>query len=132
MPDVRLVSLFGFREANRAGSVQEGDPDEVMSKLDSALTSIFSENGKQTVLYYLTSKYGLTLEQASADPSRLEKALKGMLGEIGWMVVKKAILEVFWDKKIAINETSLVERASLREAFGFVRGLGLGSFISPK
>ena len=123
------MKLFGGGEAGRPGSLQQGDPEEVISKLDNALTSIFSEDGKRTVLYHLTNKYGLTLEQASADPARLEKALTGMLGEIGWMVVKRAILEVFWDKKIDIKETTLVERASLGEAFGFVRGLGFRQFV---
>ena len=103
-----------------------------MCKLDAALTAIFSEDGKRTVLYHLTNKYGVTLEQASADPARLEKALTGMLGEIGWIVVKRAILEVFWDKKIDINETTLVERASLGDAFGFVRGLGISQFVGPR
>jgi len=126
------VKLFGAGGGGRPGSLQQGDPEEVICKLDNALTAIFSEDGKRTVLYHLTKKYGLTLEQASADPTRLEKALTGMLGEIGWMVVKRAILEVFWDKKIDINETTLVERASLGDAFGFVRGLGLGQFVGPK
>jgi len=126
------VKLFGAGRANKSGSLQKGDPNEVICKLDSALTKIFSEDGKRTVLYHLTNKYGLTLEQASADPARLEKALTGMLGEIGWVVVKRAILEVFWDKKIDINETTLVERASLGEAFGFVRSFALGQFVGPR
>jgi hypothetical protein len=124
------VNLFGTRDAPSNGSVQSGDPDEVLAKLDKALTAIFSEDGKRTVLYYLTSRFNLSLEQASLDPTKLERALTGLLGEVGWMVVKRAILEEFWDKKIGINETVLVERASLREAFGFVRGLGFGSFMA--
>ena len=102
------------------------DAEEVVAKLDRALTTIFSEDGMRTVAYYLTNKYELTLEQATRDPSKLEKALTGMLGEVGWMVVKKAILEEFWNKKIEISETVLIERASLRDAFGFVRNIGLG------
>jgi hypothetical protein len=126
------VNLFGTRDTTRPGSVQKGDPDEVVLKLDSALTAIFSEDGKRTVLYYMTNRFGLTLEQASMDPSKLERALTDLLGEVGWMVVKRAILEEFWDKKIGINETTLVERASLHEAFGFVRGLGMGPFLGPR
>ena len=104
---------------------------EVVERLDKALTAIFSEDGKRTVTYYLTNKYGVTLESASRDPSKLEKALTELLGEVGWTVVKKAILEEFWNKKIEINDTIIVERASLREAFGFVLGLGPGTFLRP-
>ena len=121
--------MFGAHEANGDGHVDVRSAEEVVAKLDKALTSIFSEDGKRTVIYYLTNKYGITLEQATRDPSKLEKALTGMLGEVGWMVVKKAILEEFWEKKIGINETILVERASLREAFSFIRGLGVGGLM---
>ncbi len=120
------MNLFRNSGSNHYGALQDGDPEQVVSRLDSALTAIFSEDGKRTVLYYMTSRYGLTLEQASADPARLEKALTGLLGEVGWMVVKRAILERFWERKIAVNEVEVVERASLREAFGFVRGFKLG------
>ena len=124
------MNLFGGHDA-RQECPEEGTPDEVVSKLDAALTVIFSEDGKRTVLYYMTNRFGLTLEQASMDPSKLERALTDLLGEIGWMVVKRAILEEFWNKKIGIDETVLVERASLRDAFGLVRGLGLGTFFAP-
>jgi hypothetical protein len=126
------VNLFGDRDTTQSGYYQGGNPAEVVAKLDTALTAIFNEDGKRTVLYYMTNQFGLTLEQASADPAKLERALTDLLGEVGWMVVKRAILEVFWDKKIGINETILVERASLREAFGFVRGLSIGPFLGPK
>lgn len=109
--------------------MQSGNPEVVVSKLDAALTAIFSEDGKRTVLYYMTSKFGLTLEEASTDPSKLERALTDLLGEIGWMVVKRAILEVFWDKRIPLNDTVVVERASLLEVFGFARGLALGRIL---
>jgi len=121
--------LFGVREARGTSPLDVRSPEEVVAKLDTALTSIFSEDGKRTVLFYMTNKFGLTLEQATRDPSKLEAALTGMLGEVGWMVVKKAILEEFWNKKIGINETVVVERASLREAFGFIRNLGLGGMV---
>jgi len=121
--------LFGVHEANGDGSIDVRSAEEVVAKLDKALTSIFNEDGKRTVIYYLTSKYGLTLEQATRDPYKLEKALTGMLGEVGWMVVKKAILEEFWEKKIGMNETILVERASLRETFSFIRGFGVSGFM---
>ena len=109
--------------------MQEGNPGEIALTLDSALTAIFNEDGKRTVLFYMTSKYGVTLEEASADPRRLEKALTGLLGEVGWMVVKKAILEQFWDRRIQPNETQTVERASLRDAFGLVKGFRLNFSI---
>jgi hypothetical protein len=95
-----------------------------MDKLDSALTSIFSEDGKRTVLYYLSNKFGVTLEQASADPAKLEKALTNLLGQVGWMVVKRGILEQFWEKKIPLQDMKVVESASLREAFGFIKSFG--------
>ena len=117
--------MFGIHDDGEPNP-SVGNAEEVLAKLDHALTGIFSEDGKKTVTFYLTSKYGLTLEQATRDPSKLEKALTAMLGDVGWMVVKKAILEEFWNKKIGINETLVVERASLREAFGFVHNLGLG------
>ena len=40
-------------------------------KLDSAFTSVFSEDGKKTVLFYLTEKDILTPEKASKDPRKL-------------------------------------------------------------
>ena len=120
--------MFGSHEEKRPGPLNVQSVDDVVSKLDNALTSIFSEDGKRTVLYYMTNRFELTLEQATQDPAKLEKALTGMLGEVGWMVVKKAILEEFWQKKIGINEAMVVERASLREAFGLFRGFNLGSF----
>jgi len=122
--------LFGIREP-KAGPPVNVDTGEVVERLDRALTAIFSEDGKRTVTYYLTNKYGVTLESASRDPAKLERALTELLGEVGWTVVKKAILEEFWNKKIELNETVLVERASLREAFGFVLGLGPGNFLKP-
>jgi hypothetical protein len=99
-------------------------PEEIRARLDVALTSIFNEDGKRTVLYYLANKFDLTLEQACAEPAKLERALTGLLGEVGWMVVKKAILEQFWERKIPVNEMIVVERASLREAFQFIKGFG--------
>jgi hypothetical protein len=122
--------LFRIRDTNPETPAGV-NTSEVVERLDKALTAIFSEDGKRTVTYYLTNKYGVTLESASRDPSKLEKALTELLGEVGWTVVKKAILEEFWNKKIEINDTIIVERASLREAFGFVLGLGPGTFLRP-
>jgi hypothetical protein len=112
------VHIFGRKEALVEGDVQA----QIRGKLDNALTSIFTEDGKKTVLYYMTEKYSLTLEQASHDPARLEQALTSMLGEIGWMVVKKRILEQFYGK----TERGIMvplEAASLRDAFGSVGSL---------
>lgn len=105
------------------------DQAEIISRLDTALTSIFSDDGKRTVLYYMSNKYGLTLEEASVDPAKLERALTGLLGEVGWMVVKRAILEHFWERKIPRQEMQVVASASLREAFGFMKGFKPGLFF---
>jgi hypothetical protein len=121
--------LFGTHDSKYGGSGTPRSTQEVLSKLDKALTAIFNEDGKKTVIYYLTNRFELSLEQATKDPSRLESSLTSMLGEVGWMVVKKAILEEFWDKKIGVDETMVVQRASLLETFSFVRNLGVGSFL---
>ena len=47
------------------------------------------------------------------------------------MVVKRAILEEFWEKKIGVEEVYVVKSASLREAFGFIRGLAPRTFLMP-
>jgi hypothetical protein len=125
------LNLFGGDKAGEPGPDLNEAHEEVTMRLDTALTTIFNEDGKRTVLYYMTNKFNLSLQQASADPTKLEKALTNLLGEVGWMVVKRAILEEFLDRKIAVHETDLVQRASLREAFGFVRGLGLPSMFKP-
>ena len=115
------MRLFGSGSAANEAELRAAQ-EEVIAKLDSALTAVFSADGKTTVLFYMTTKYGVTLEEASLDPARLERALTSLLGQVGWMVVKKAILEQFWQKKIAVQEIKVVETASLREAFGFVKG----------
>jgi hypothetical protein len=124
------LNLFGGSKLGDSGPA-EGDSEEIVSRLDSALTTIFNEDGKRTVLYYMTNRFNLSLQQASADPSKLEKALTNLLGEVGYMVVKRAILEEFLDRKIPMNDTKFVQTASLREAFGFIRGLGLPSMFKP-
>lgn len=88
--------------------------DRIEDGLDSVLTSIFAEGGKRAVLYYMTEKYSLTLEQASRNPGKLEEALTNLLGEIGWTVVKRRILEQF----LGQGGKQGVETASLRDAFG--------------
>ena len=122
--------MFGMHDSKDSASATPRSTEEVLSKLDKALTAIFNEDGKRTVIYYLTNKFELTLEQATRDPSRLESSLTSMLGEVGWMVVKKAILEEFWDKKIGMEETMVVQKASLLETFRFVSNLGVGSFLA--
>ncbi len=119
------MGFFGTKQRESRGIGQKVNPDEVVSRLDAALTAVFSENGKRTVLYYMSNRFGLSIDQASRDPLRLEKALTSLLGEIGWMVVKREILEQFWDRKIAVDEVDVVKGASLREAFGFISGLNL-------
>lgn len=94
--------------------------EQIREKLDSALTSVFSENGKKTVLFYLTEKYSLTLEKASKNPGKLEESLTNLLGEIGWAAVKRRILQEIYGPSLEITSIS-VESASLSDAFGFVR-----------
>ncbi len=125
------VGFFGTAKPEGNGIGGEGNPSEVAARLDAALTAVFSDNGKRTVLYYMSNKFGLSLEQATRDPSKLEKALTSLLGEIGWMVVKREILEQFWDRKIAVEEVSVVKGASLREAFGLIRSLNLKGSLGP-
>jgi len=124
------VNLFGARRTDYAEPSQTVN-GELISRLDGALTQVFSEQGKQTVLYYMTNRFDLSLEQASRDPAKLERALTSMLGEIGWMVVKRAILEALWGRNIAMSDTKLVEKASLHDAFGFIRSMNLGTFVGP-
>jgi len=123
------VKLFRGKGVDGHEVASASSQAEITSRLDTALTAIFSEDGKRTVLYYMSEKYGVSLEQASVDPARLEGALTGLLGEVGWMVVKKAILEHFWERTIPRQDVQVVESASLSEAFGFVRSLQLGPFF---
>ena len=123
------MNLFGSDKEGNQGDLQDEGPEEVVSRLDTALTAIFNEDGKRTVLYYMTNKFNLSLKQASVDPAKLERALTNLLGEVGWMVVKRAILEECLDRKIPMNDTELVKRTSLRDAFGVVKGLGLSSMF---
>ena len=113
------MRIFAHRELPTSSS-QGIAYEQIREKLDSALTSIFSENGKKTVLFYLTEKYSLTLERASKDPGKLEKSLTNLLGEIGWIVVKRRILQEIYGSNLEIGGVS-VETASLSDAFGFVR-----------
>ena len=118
------MKFFGAGNGEPTGPMTEEAALEIRNKLDAALTTIFNEDGKRTVLYYLSNRYDLTLETASTDPGKLEKSLTSLLGEVGWMVVKKAILEEFWERKIPVQEMKVVHGASLREAFSVVRGFG--------
>lgn len=125
------MNLLGRGSAVPAESLRL-EPGDVITRLDRALTDVFSEKGKQTVLYYMNNRYGLSLEQAIRDPSRLEKSMTEMLGQVGWMVVKRAILETFWERKIEMHETMLVEKASLFDAFKLGQIFNMGAFVSPK
>ncbi len=97
--------------------------DQIVEGLDSALTSVFSESGKEAVIYYMTQKYSLSLEQASRDPKKLEHALTSLLGEIGWTVVKRRILEQFYGPSVKSDFASVMS-ASLSDAFGLARMVG--------
>jgi hypothetical protein len=113
------VRILGHRRP-AASSNQDIAYEQIRERLDSALTSIFSEGGKKAVLFYLTEKYGLTLKLASENPEKLEESLTNLLGEIGWTVVKRRILQEFYGPGPEIGSAS-VETASLSDAFGFMR-----------
>ncbi|MDA4123887.1 MAG: hypothetical protein OK438_00360 [Thaumarchaeota archaeon] len=119
------VNLLGRKLSVWGGAEQTSEFERIRLKLDKALTTVFTEEGKKTVLFYMSKESSLTLEQASQDPARLERALTSLLGEIGWMVVKRKILEQLWERSIEMHEVSAVKNASLQSAFGFVRGFGL-------
>ncbi len=91
--------------------------DQMRERIDAALTSVFTEDGKRTVIYYMAQKYGLTLEQASRNPDKLEYALTGLLGGKGWTVVKSRILKEFCDPSLRGDALSS-QAASLKDAFG--------------
>jgi len=118
------VRIFAYRRPP-ANSGQGVAYEQIREKLDSALTSVFSEDGKKAVLFYLTDKYSLTLEKASKDPRKLEESLTNLLGEIGWTVVKRRILQEFYGPDLKIGSVT-AETASLSDAFGFVRSLRSG------
>jgi hypothetical protein len=70
--EIQILNLFGRDREGEQGPDQNEGPSEVTSRLDTALTTIFNEDGKRTVLYYMTNKFNLSLQQASADPTKLE------------------------------------------------------------
>ncbi|MGD0396449.1 MAG: hypothetical protein ABSB26_06025 [Nitrososphaerales archaeon] len=113
------MRIFARRELP-ASSGQGMDCGHIREKLDSALTSVFSENGKKAVLFHLTEKYSLTLEGANKDPGKLERSLTNLLGETGWTVVKRRIIQEIYGPGLEIGSVS-VETASLSDAFGFAR-----------
>jgi len=115
------MGIFGSRR-NPTEARQGIAYDQIRDKLDSAFTSVFSEEGKKTVLYYLTEKYSLTLERASRDPEKLEKSLTSLLGEVGWLAVKRRILQEIYGSDVHIEKMS-VEASSLGDAFGFLRSI---------
>lgn len=113
-----------FADRRRPSSAVQGMAYELIrERLETALNSVFSEDGKRAVLFYLTEKYSVTLETASKDPVKLEAALTNLLGEIGWTLVKRRIIRELYGPTFETNRTS-VETASLSDAFGFIRSLG--------
>ncbi len=126
------MNFFGVRSPDTSEASHGGASAEVVAKLDAALTEVFSEKGKETVLYYMTNRYHLSMEQATMDPGKLEKAMTEMLGKVGWVVVKRSILEKFWERRIELAESRLVEGASLRDAFRFARIFSPGALIGPR
>ena len=102
--------------------------EQIKERIDSALSSIFNEDGKRAVLYYMTEKYRLTLEQASRDPRRLENALTNLLGEIGWIVVKRRILERVYGQ-LERGDFMTVKSISLNAVFGQMGGLTRSLFL---
>ena len=118
-----LIRMFGRHK--ESGANQSVAYAKIQDSLDSALTSVFSEDGKKAVLYYMTQNYSLSLEQASRDPKKLEAALTDLLGEIGWKVVKGKILERLYGPGSGMESLS-TGVPSLTEAFGFVRSIRAG------
>ena len=105
---------------SRRGSAEEIRHDRIAARIDTALETIFTKDGKRAVLYFLSKRYSLTLEEAGADPARLEAALTSLLGEIGWTVVRKRILEEFSTSQPMAASVSY-ETRSLGEVFGAFR-----------
>jgi len=113
-----------FADRRRPSSAVQGMAFELIrERLNTALNSVFSEDGKRAVLFYLTEKYSVTLETASKDPVKLEAALSNLLGEIGWTLVKRRIIRELYGPTFEANRIS-VETTSLSDAFGFIRSLG--------
>ncbi len=96
--------------------------DDVVKKLDTALEAIFTEEGKRAVLYFLSNNYSLTLAEASAEPAKLEAALTNLLGEIGWQVVRRKIVEQF-PIQPASSVAAPTESLPLSDVFGALRVL---------
>ncbi len=118
---ISRVRVFANRESP-TGSGQGLAHEQIKEKLETALSSVFSEDGKKTVLFYLTEEYSLTLDRASKDPEKLEESLTNLLGEIGWTVVKRRILREIYGPSLEVDSVS-AGTASLSDAFGFVRSL---------
>ena len=72
---------------------ESADSSRMKQDIDSVLTTVFSEDGKKAILFHMTERYGLTLEEASVHPRRLADAMRSLLGERGWGVVNLRILE---------------------------------------
>lgn len=117
----RIFNVRTFAYRRQPVSTDQGMAfEQIKERLDSALTSVFSEDGKRAILYYLTEKYSVTLEKASRDPGKLEKSLTNLLGEVGWTVVKRRILQEFYGPDLEVGSVP-AETASLSDAFGLVR-----------
>ena len=99
-----------------------GQTREVLATLDAALTDVFSESGKQTILYYLSGDYSLTLEDAANHLTKLEESLTSLLGESGWIVVKRKIVEQFERLRTA-PPTPPATSCQVGEGPGFLRSL---------
>ena len=112
------MKVFPSRKKDSSSSVAKYD--SIVSKLDSALDSVFTKDGKKTVLYFLNEKYSLSLEGATTNPERLEAALTNLLGEIGWKVVQSRILEEFSLGQPSASQVPSA-RVSLGEVFGAFR-----------
>ena len=122
------MRVFSRKSDARAG--QGATYDQIANKLDAALESIFTQEGKRTVLFFLAQNYSLTLEDASADPARLEAALTNLLGEIGWQVVRKKILEQFQMNSMGVVSLAR-EQVHLSDVFGAFRFLPKPAFMGP-
>lgn len=121
-----------FTRRNRADDGWNADsPGEFRSGVDAAIEEVFGE-GKQTVLYYMAVKYGLSLEEAGANPLRLEEVMTSLFGKTGWVVVKRRLIEKTSAGRSDGADIGTVQDASLQSSLGFVLGLGALAHQTPR
>lgn len=72
----------------------------ILGAADKSLSEIFAETGKLTVLYYLKTRYGLTLADLLDRPEDIRVALGDFLGAMGseivWQIMATRICAAVW------------------------------------